>query len=77
MTTNGKTCGTCRHWHKQQSMDLSVQEGLCREQLHSAIIGRTPDGRFITHTYYPAIPAAFPCCDKHSPMVVRSLELKE
>jgi hypothetical protein len=75
MTTNGKTCGTCKHWHKQQSMDLSQQKGECRESLHASTFA-TPQG-IAQNAFYPSVPARFPCCSHYAAMVVRSLELRE
>jgi hypothetical protein len=72
------TCGTCKHWHKQHQrgvVDLSQQNGECREQLHASVIP-TAQG-LVTNAFYPSIPAAFPCCSHYQPMVVRTVELSE
>ena len=63
-----KTCGTCKHWIKVQSLDLSKQEGDCREGPPTPHPMMDQRGRMLGQlSIYNRLPLNFPACDKHEP----------
>lgn len=59
------TCGTCKHWHKQDSTDVNnigaPKRGICRfGPPHCTSL---PNGAQTSS--YPNLPANFPACAQH------------
>lgn len=64
---NDKTCGTCRHWHRQGAdpRNLNHVQGECRHSPPG--ITFSPQGILAT---YPHLPPQFPACARHEPEAI-------